>query len=257
MTQSSFGGLMAVVVWAGALVCMEDRLETLAPKPSAPSAALGLLLLVTGLWRGTSIAYMDSASYVLAVWLGLGLALLCVPIRQLARFASELAVLALLPGCLLFVKLMPERFLSEGTAGLTTMVLNLLGTPARWDGRLVALEGGAVNVAGVCNGVDLMAQVSVVAVIFLLAFRIRSPWRILGLLLIAPVIAVVSNTLRIAFLAVINASDWAYKMRFFDFFHEEYGGYLFAGLAVLAFGWIYLRVLERDLAARRLQRSAA
>lgn len=251
LTQAAVSSLLAMMVWGGALVCMEDRLESLRPSPSALSAVLGTGLLLWGLWRGAKVAHFDGVTFVLPVVLGLGLALMCVPLRRLREFSVELSVLALMGVALVILRFMPEQPLSEGTAQVTRWMLTALGQDAKAQGRLVTLPNGGVHVAGQCNGVEVVAQLVVIAVVFLLAFRMKSLVRMILIFFVAPIFAILGNAVRIAFLALVVASDWSHKDAIFKFFHDEYGALIFAGITVGVYGWVYLKVLERDLAARR------
>lgn len=140
VTQEKTLALMTLLIWGGALLCLEDQFPALVPAPSA--FGLGALVLAFGLQRTSAVLHLDFAASVLPLWLGLGLALLCLPLRQLRRWGPSLLVLALLP-------------------------LSLL------------LNGGGVSVAGPCSGIELIAQLLVIAVVFVLAFPLpvrRSRW---------------------------------------------------------------------------------
>jgi exosortase/archaeosortase family protein len=92
-----------------------------------------------------------------------------------------------------------------------------------------------------------MAQIVCVAVIFLLAFPIRSWTSRTVVLLVAPVIGLVCNTFRIALLAVFAGNGQGKGSWLFDFFHESTGSLVFSGVAVMIFGMVYMRLLEREL----------
>jgi cyanoexosortase A len=256
LTQAAASSLLAMMVWGGALICMEDRLPGLRPAPSRLSIVLGTVLVLWGLWRGAQVAYLDAVTFVLPLVLGLGLALLCVPVRRLGEFRVELAVLALMFVALLILHFMPEKALSEATAEITYWILLALGQDAQVQGRLVALPRGGVYVAGSCNGVEVVAQLLVIAVVFLLAFRMKSPARMLAILVLAPIFAILGNALRITLLALVVDSDWAWKSEIFKFFHDEYGALVFSGITVGSYGWAYLVILEGDLAARKKRAQA-
>jgi cyanoexosortase A len=249
-TQTTTFALMTVLIWGGALICMEDQLPTLTPCPSRLGLALGLLLTGAGLWRSERVFHLEAVIYALPLLQGLGLALLCVPMRQLGRLMAPLSVLALALLMLVQQRLLPEDTLSRITAQLTHMILMLGGQDARLvAGNEVWLPGGGVGVAGPCSGSETIEQMVVIAAIFVLAFPLRQGW-LRALVLAASVLfAVAGNTLRITLLALINASDWATKKDWFDFFHEENGALVFSALTVSAFAWAYLKLLDRQLKA--------
>jgi exosortase/archaeosortase family protein len=99
----------------------------------------------------------------------------------------------------------------------------------------------------------MIAQVICISVIFLLAFRLRSiPARII-ILIIAPLIGLISNTIRIALLTIFSANGSGHGYGFwFDFFHKDTGSLIFSGLAVFIFGTIYMRFLEHELGPQSL-----
>jgi exosortase/archaeosortase family protein len=93
----------------------------------------------------------------------------------------------------------------------------------------------------------MMAQILCVAVIFQLAFPIRSWTSRFTLLFLAPSIGLICNTFRIALLAVFAGNGNSKGSWLFDFFHKDSGSLIFSGLAVLMFGMVYMRLLEREL----------
>jgi exosortase/archaeosortase family protein len=66
--------------------------------------------------------------------------------------------------------------------------------------------------------------------------------------LLAPLIGLLSNTVRIALLTIFSANGSGHGYGFwFDFFHKDTGSLIFSGLAVFVFGSIYMRFLEHEL----------
>jgi cyanoexosortase A len=153
----------------------------------------------------------------------------------------------MLPSFALLMRLFPETPLSLLTARISGVWLGSLGLDVAVSGRNVMLPGGGVEVMGACNGLDMMAQMVCVAMIFLLAFRIRSNISRLILMLAAPLIGLVSNTLRIALLAIFAGQGQAKGSFLFDFFHTDGGSLVFSGVAVFVFGMLYMNLLEREL----------
>jgi len=134
------------------------------------------------------------------------------------------------------------------TAKLAAFWLSILGLDPIVNGRDVFLKGGGVTVLGSCNGLDMISQVVCIAIIFLLAFRLRSTISRMLILLLAPIIGLLSNTIRIALLTIFSANGSGHGYGFwFDFFHKDTGSLIFSGLAVFVFGSIYMRFLEHEL----------
>ncbi len=247
--------LFVLLLWWGALTCMEDRLETLRPSPSRISLALGSVLLLWSLWRSSQIITLDSVVYVLAPLQGLGLALLCVPLRRLGQFSQQLLILLMLPVYPMVNSVGPvtrwlEGWVSPLTATIAAGWLSTLGIEAISNGRLVQTASGGVSVAGACSGIDQVSQVVAIALIFFLAFPLRRARHRWFMLAAAIGSAVAINTIRIALLAlIVSVEGTATKGGgwWFNFFHEEMGSLIFSGINVFLFGALYLWVIEREL----------
>jgi cyanoexosortase A len=247
--------LFVLLLWWGALTCMEDRFETLRPSPSPYSLVLGSALLLWSLWRSSQIITLDSVVYVLAPLQGLALALLCTPIRRLGEFTQQLLILAFLPIYPMVNSVGPvtrwlESWVSPLTATLAAGWLSTLGLEAVSSGRLVQTPSGGVSVAGACSGIDQVSQVLAIALIFFLAFPLRRARHRWFLLAAAIGSAVAINTLRIALLALIVSVETPLAKGggwWFHFFHEETGSLIFSGINVFLFGSLYLWVIEREL----------
>lgn len=242
--------VLAALAWGGALLCIEDQLPDLKPEPSQLSLALGTLLLVAGLWRSSQVFHPEPVIHLLALPQALGLALLLVPVRQLLRYAAPLIVLAMLVVDLILPELIPLKALSRLTALVSGGMLNLTGFDAIIAGQQIWLPGGGVNVDNACAGRETITQLICVAVIFLLAFPLKQQgWRI-TMLLLAPVLAILINGMRIALLAWINSSDLAEKADWFKFMHEDDGSLIFGAISVSIFAVCYLKLLDRQLAQK-------
>ena len=248
-SQTANTAVLAVLVWGGALVCLEDRLDQLQLRPSRTARWLGSGLVLWVLLRTALVLQWDGLLYALAPIAGLALALLARPCRQLGLFRDALLCLLLLPGFALLMRLLPEQPISLLTASLAGLLLNSLGIGVVVDQRSVLMTpGGGVQVLAACNGLDMIALVFCTAIIFLLAFPIRSKLSRLIVLTAAPLIGLLSNTIRIAILTLVAGSGNGKGSFWFDFFHQDTGSLIFSGAAVFLFGLCYLRLLEPELA---------
>ena len=164
-----------------------------------------------------------------------------------AKPVAWLLCLLLIPGFGLLMKLIPEWPMSVLTARLSSFWLGILGFDNVVRDRTVMLPTGGVEVLPACNGVDTIAQVIGVSIIFLLAFPIRSRLSRIIVLLVAPLIGLASNTIRIAVLALCVSAGQGKGTPLFRFFHEDLGSLVFSGIAVFVFGSLYMRLLEREL----------
>lgn len=246
-SQDAHIGVYALLVWGGALICMEDQLEGLEPRPSRVGLLLGSLLLLWVLARTARILFWDGMLFMLAPMAGLALALLIVPPRRLGQLRETLLCLWMLPAFAVLMRVMPEEPLSLLTARLSGQWLGILGIDTFVNGRSVIVPDGGVTVLGACNGLDMIAQIVCVGLIFLMAFPIRSNLSRLLALLAAPLIGLLANTVRIALLALITTTGQGKGAMWFEFFHKEMGSLVFSGLAVYLFGMVYMHLLEREL----------
>lgn len=246
-SQSAHTSVFALLVWGGALICFEDQIENLDPRPVLAGLLAGTTLLLWVMARNAVILHWDGMIFALPPLAGLALALLCKPPQELKRFLDPLLCLLMFPAYALMMRLFPEEPLSLLTAKIGGFWLSILGLDVAVAGRDVMLPGGGVEVLGACNGLDMIAQIVCIALIFLLAFRIRSMRSRVMLLLAAPLIGLVSNTVRIALLAVLAGQGQTKGSSLFDFFHKDGGSLVFSGVAVFVFGMLYMNLLEREL----------
>ena len=247
-SQSANVTVLAVMIWGGALICIEDQLDDLEPSPGLFGLLVGSTLLLWILARTAVILHWDGLIYMLAPLAGLALSLLCLPLSKLGRFRDPLLCLLLLPSFALLMRVLPEEPLSLLTARGAGFWLSILGLDVAVEGRSVMLPGGGVQVLAACNGLDMMAQILCVGLIFMLAFRINSWVSRLLLFTAAPAIGLVANTIRIALLAGCASVGQGKGSPLFTFFHDETGSLVFSGVAVFVYGLLYINLLERELA---------
>lgn len=243
--------MLAVVVWGGAAICMEDQLENFQVRPSRASLVAGLTLLVYATWRSIIVLDLDSMVYVLPMIQGLGLALMARPVRQLLSFRQPLFVLSLFSLHFLAFKLLPEYWLSVTTGKLGQIILLLFDVESKSFGRILSAGGAGVSIQPACSGSGMIAQLTVIAIVFLMAFPIKSISARIIFLVSAPLIGYLVNVSRIVILAVISDSSLSQKQYLFDFMHDEWGGLVFSGIATLIVGQIYMTMVNRQLAVNR------
>jgi cyanoexosortase A len=248
-SQNESMTIFAILVWGGALICMEDLIEKLHPAPNSIVAIFASVILFFVLFRTSLILHSDGVLFVLPPLAAIALVLLIEKPQFIVRFRDSLICMLLFPANALLNRLIPEVPMSLLTAKLAAFWLSILGLDPMVKGREVFLKGGGVSVLGACNGLDMIAQVVCISIIFLLAFRLRSLTSRFLILLLAPLIGLTSNTIRIALLTIFSANGSGKGYGFwFDFFHQESGSLIFSGLAVFIFGTIYMRFLEHELA---------
>ena len=187
------------------------------------------------------------------VGFGVALALLLQPPARLWQLRDPLLILSVLPAVLILHQLVPIQALMYGTAKVSALSLSLLGQDVLLQGTTVWLPGGGVNVNPTCSGRNTISQIFAVAAIFVMAFPLRQIWLRLLILALSPLLGFIGNCIRIATLALINASDWAEKKYWFDFFHESEGSLVFSAITVSVFAWGYLKLMDHQLARKELQ----
>ena len=237
------------LVIAGALVVFQGFPEGWQPRPGRVGRWVGVALLVLVLARGQRMLAFDFASSLLPLLAGLGLLLLASPWNQWQMFLRPLVVLGFLPVMRWVGWVTPLQPLSTVTAWITHQFLWFSGFPSQLSGIFIYLPRSGVKVSDACAGLNMLLQLLVVAVIFAMAFPMRHRWQNGLMLVIAPLIALLCNAGRIMALALINDSTLANRKWWFDFFHEQWGGLVFSGIAMQLFVWLYIYWLARQVAA--------
>lgn len=246
-SQNPNNTVYALLVWGGAVICMEDQIETLEPRPSFLSLILGTAIIILILAKTATVLFWEGILFALPPIAGLGLALLCFPISKILKLRDSLLTLLLIPGFALLMRVLPEAPISLLTARIAGLWLQFVGFEVVVQQRTVMIPGGGVNVLAACNGLDMMSQIVCVSIVFLLAFPIRSTLSRIFLLLAAPLVGLLSNSFRIAILTVCTSIGSGKGSSVFKFFHEDAGSLVFSGIAVFIFGWLYLMILEKEL----------
>jgi exosortase/archaeosortase family protein len=239
-SQNESMTVFALLIWGGALICMEDLIEHLHPSPNLAAALFASVMLLFVLFRTSIILHSDGVIFLLPPIAVIALVLLVKEPRSIFNFRDSLFCVLLFPANALLNRIIPEVPMSLLTAKLAAFWLSILGLDPIVNRRDVFLKGGGVTVLGSCNGLDMISQVVCIAIIFLLAFRLRSTISRMLILLLSPIIGLLSNTFS------ANGSGHGYGF-WFDFFHNDTGSLIFSGLAVFVFGSIYMRFLEHEL----------
>jgi cyanoexosortase A len=239
--------VFAALIWGGALICMEDQLESLDPNPQWPGIVIGTALLSWVIARTAIILHWDGIIFILPLLGCIALALLCEPIKEIGKFRDSFLCLLMLPAFNIIMKIIPEGPLSVLTANLGGFWLGIFGFDNIVQNKSILMPTGGVEVLPACNGVDMIAQVVCIAVIFQLAFPLRSSLSRFLIFTLAPLIGLASNTIRIAVLVLCVANGNGKGSSLFTFFHDDLGSLLFSGIAVYVFGILYMRLLEREL----------
>lgn len=250
-TQITGNAITALIVWGGALICMEDLIEDLRPKPTIITLIIGSIMIMYTLFRTSIITNSDSFLYMLAPFSGIGLVLLVASGKDILRFRDSIFILCLLP-LFVVIQIIVATYVTDDlsllTAKFVLVWLDILGiSPTKLIGNTVYVNSGAVQVMHECNGFEMIMQMIITATIFMVAFPLRSRIGKLFIILASPLLGFFVNSFRIALLAIFTSYNSDQGKHLFDFFHEQAGSLIFSGIAVFIFGYIYLLVLEREL----------
>jgi cyanoexosortase A len=249
VTQLPDVALNLVLVMGGAVLVLNSPPAGWQPRPGRIGRWVGVALLVVMLWFGQRLMSSNFFASLLPLLAGIALALLAAPASKLRPFLKSLCVLALLPVVSAVSTLTPLGPLSVATAWLAKQMLSLCGYTAVQLGTLVKLQGGGVIVSGNCAGLGILLQLLLVAVIFAMAFPMRHRWQNSLLIVVAPLLGMVVNGMRITLLALFVTSSLPNRQWWFEFFHDHWGSLLFSGLGMQLFVWLYVYWMARQVAA--------
>jgi cyanoexosortase A len=249
LTQWPDVALNMMLVMGGAVLVLNSPPASWQPRPGRIGRRVGVALLVVMLWFGQRLMSSNFFASLLPLLAGIALALLAAPASKLRPFLKSFCVLALLPVVSAVSTLTPLGPLSVATAWLTKQMLSICGYTAVQLGTLVKLQGGGVNVGGACAGLGMLLQLLLVAVIFAMAFPMRHRWQNGLMIVMAPLLGIVVNGMRITLLALFVTSSLPNRMWWFEFFHEHWGSLLFSGVGMQLFVWLYVYWMARQVAA--------
>jgi cyanoexosortase A len=249
LTQMPDVALNLMLVMGGAVLVLNSPPAGWQPRPGRIGRWVGMALLVVMLWFGQRLMSSDLISSLLPLLAGIALALLAAPASKLRPFLKSFCVLALLPVVSAVNTLTPLGPLSVVTAWLAKQMLSICGYTAVQLGTLVKLQGGGVIVSGACAGLSILLQLLLVAVIFALAFPMRHRWQNGLLIVVAPLLGLVVNGMRITLLALFVTSSLPNRQWWFEFFHDHWGSLLFSGVGMQLFVWLYVYWMARQVAA--------
>ena len=243
--------LMLLLVWGGALIAWDPPDRHWWPQPGRRGFWLGVLLVLLALWRGQQFVDPDGLTALLPLLASTGLVLLAAPPLRLGHLGSGLLILALLAPLQALTLRLPTELLARISALLGQALLLLAGLPATTAAHVLSLPGGSVAVLSGCAGADMVGQALLVALIFALAFPLRRRWHNLLMLPAAMALAMLSNGIRIASLALLAASPQPWAPWWFDMLHKHQGALLFGGLGILLFVVVYERCLTIQVRQQR------
>ena len=214
-----------------------EALRRLTPQPSwlTGGLVLALAIAMTIAARAGGIQIVEQLAFVVALTAAVLLLFGAVYVRVAwAAIAYLLLMIPLWDG---FTEPLHEPF-QQRSAAIGVWLLHVIGVPAYREGTFITLPNLQIEVARVCSGVNYL--VAVVALGLPLAYVfLRDNWRRALLLVMAVVVAALSNGLRVTLICALAYYEVGSPLH--GPFHVLHGlfvagvGYavLFAGLRVL------------------------
>ncbi|MDJ0705480.1 MAG: cyanoexosortase A [Leptolyngbyaceae cyanobacterium MO_188.B28] len=226
--DSSFLGV-TLLFWGAIASLLWGRRHSLTFESSGLASLAGFLILGVVLLKCISVT--GHFLRVTPFLFGVGLILLASGFKGFRQYWKELTLSFFLGGHEVLLYFFIE--FSELTARLSTFLLWCLGLDVYRQGVNIHLPGGSVAVYSACSGLSLIAQLTGVAVLFLMTLYTQWSW-LKGLLitLFAAGLAFFMNGIRVALMAVFVASG---NPETFDYWHAGQGSSLFSLFTVLIF----------------------
>jgi exosortase/archaeosortase family protein len=236
------------MLWLGVVIALDDHVCQLWPKPS-PAGVLAGSLGLTFLLTLSPWLFTEQNGYIKFLLLPIimfVLASLNRPVAGWKLFKAPLLISLLLPlsGA---IQVLSSPLQNRLTAFLAWTFLYGLGFQPTLSGKQIFLDSSIVAVETPCNGIEqLIFSVSMI-VIFQLIFPLEKRFNIFLAIVGAAISATALNVVRIALLAFFTTWPDNGGRPAFDFFHGS-GGTIFSLLAAGVAGWIYVLLLDRELA---------
>ena len=231
-------GFTVPIVSAYLLWNRRHALLALTPRPSwtIGTSVLMAAVLLTLMGRVGGIQVLEQVAFLVALTAAVLLLFGVAYVRVAwAPLAYLILMVPLWDG---FTEGLHEPF-QQRSAAIGVWLLHLIGVPAFREGTFITLPNLQIEVARVCSGVNYLVAVIALGLPLGYVF-LRDNWRRLLLLVVAVLVAALSNGLRVALIATLAYYEVGSPLH--GPFHMLHGlfvagvGYvvLFAGLRVLA-----------------------
>lgn len=217
---------------AAALLFWVRRKRFREMRPRGHWVGLLLMLLAVGMFFGSGFVGLDVLYYASPIVALVGAAVCVVGVDLLTKFpAALIALLFLVPLPAVASRLVSVP-LQEISALVSEQVLYFLGADVDRMGNLLSVAGHDLNVAEACSGIRSISALLLLVYVSSFARPLNAPTRVL-LLLLAPVIALSTNIIRILVTA------WPYQVGMpgvGEIAHEVMGWFTFALAVLLCIG---------------------
>jgi exosortase len=191
-----------LIVYLGWTILRDD------PVSEPDSSSAGFWLVAAGL----SLSVADAAAGTRYLGMvGLLVSLPGVTLLFLGRRRTRLLAVPLVLSLLMTpipVTLSTHLYLRHATAAVVEPMIRAIGLPVFREDTVMHLSSGTFVVADACSGFSTLYASLAVAIV--LVFLVKSPTRRLSILVLAPVLAVLANIVRVASLILIAhfVGDW-------------------------------------------------
>lgn len=221
-----------IVCWSAIAYLIWNKRHHLNLTSGLFASGVGSLLLIVVLVKSAFITqdetFLDFSPFLSALAVGL----LASGWRGLKQYWRELIILV-------FPAIMPALSarllnLSPFTAKLSTVLLLVSGFPVVNQGVYIFHRGNMVEVNHDCSGLIVLLQLLNMVLIYLVLFPSRRQYWVV-LPLIATAIALITNAIRVALLAVLYSPT---TKAAFDYWHTGGGSMIFSMIAVLLLGGV-------------------
>ncbi|PSB04818.1 cyanoexosortase A [Merismopedia glauca] len=234
-TGDLFG--ISLIYWLAVGSLIWEKRATLVWRNDLSACILGSFLLLIVLFKSILPAVDSKFLYTAPLLSGLGLALIASGFHQLKQYWQELLILFCLVINKITIAFLGSINLAEYTAKFSTLLLWYSGFQVGREGVNIILPNQVIEVYTACSGVEAIAQMEALALLFIIMFPLSLTKKII-VPLIAMVIGFVVNCIRVVIMSLLAANS---QQEAFDYWHEGDGSLVFSLIAALVFaGFCYL-----------------
>jgi exosortase/archaeosortase family protein len=200
-----------------------------------------LLIIIPYITADFAFQEISVSWYFLPLVSAIGLALLASGFPGIKQFKRELAVIAIFPLIVVFVKVLGMVIrITVISAKLTSFLLWYLGFESATQGTLVSVNNGIIDILSECTAIPLL--IMLLKFSFVLAILFPSLLKNIYLpFILSGVFSLVFSIVRLIIIALVVTDKPA-----FDYWHGSQGGDFFTILTFLAFGAVILFLSPND-----------
>lgn len=231
------------IFWVAVASLLWDKRDSLKLNSGVFTSCFAVTLLVLLLIKSMFIGKLSfTFSALFPIIAGIALALLASGFRGISQYWRELCALFILGGSKVFTAWLTDFDPSLLTAKFATYILWYLGFSVTRQGGNIYFDSQprGVDVYAGCSGVDAMLHLLSLALLFFLVFPTNRRTKVL-LPITAVVLGFVSNGIRVALLAYLNAYNY---LSSFDYWHDGEGSLLFSILSAAILCGIALWLMQ-------------